>query len=494
MELPRGVQEAGAPAERDGTADLAGHRVAQALELGEREAVHEGLDGDVARGADLCEQGVDGGGHVGRTLGDLARAAHLDAVRRHDGGLGSGTVVEQAARGDLGGLHVGLVERVDLEQAARDGDGVLPREDLRAERAADDDLALGRVVRVDVGDEPRDLQVGQVERQLGGVGRQHDGQEARAELAGGLRDELLDPLAEAHDVRAVGDDAELVLERRGAGDRGAEHEARVRHVVDGELRGRGLRLVEQAADVGAGEAGRHQAERGQRAVAAAHVGVRVEDAVAVGAGRLVERGARVGHDDDARGRVDARLAERLLVDALLAVRLERGSGLRGDDDRRGGEAVAERGEHLARVGRVEDRELDARGAGDDLGRERGTAHAAEDDVVDALAAELLAERRDLGHQRTGDGDRLRPAEALGGLGLGVRSPERAVQPGDAGGVVRLDEGGDVGLDGRGRRAAQRDAHAHLAPSRAVVTVSMSSLHDTLNFSTPSFSRSSVTSL
>jgi hypothetical protein len=262
----------------------------------------------------------------------------------------------------------------------------------------------------------------------------------------------------------------------------------------GKLRGRGLRLVEQARDVGAGEAGRHQAERGQRAVAAAHVGVRAEHAVAVGARRLVERGARVGDDDDARGRVDARLAERLLVDALLAVGLERRSGLRRDDDGRGGEAVAQRSQHLAGVGRVEDRELDARGAGDDLGRERRTAHAAEDDVVDVLAAELLAERRDLGDEGTRDGDRLGPAEALGGLGLGVGAPEGAVEPGDAGRDVRLDEGGDVRLDGSGRRAAQRDADAHLAPSRAFVTVSMSSLHDTLNFSTPSFSRSSVTSV
>ena len=63
-----------------------------------------------------------------------------------------------------------------------------------------------------------------------------------------------------------------------------------------------------SADVGAGQPARHQPERGQRGVAAADVGVGVEDAVAGLAGRLVQRAAGVGDDDDPRGRVDAGVA------------------------------------------------------------------------------------------------------------------------------------------------------------------------------------------
>ena len=43
------------------------------------------------------------------------------------------------------------------------------------------------------------------------------------------------------------------------------------------------------------------------------------------------------------------------------------------------------------VGAVEHGELDAGGAGDDLGSQRGSAHAAEHDVVDALGPQLVAQ-------------------------------------------------------------------------------------------------------
>ena len=80
-------------------------------------------------------------------------------------------------------------------------------------RARDLDLALVDARgsgSLGVVDEPHDLQVGQVLAELGRVGVEHDGQDARALLAGGLGDELLGPVGEADDVRAVGDDAELV--------------------------------------------------------------------------------------------------------------------------------------------------------------------------------------------------------------------------------------------------------------------------------------------
>ena len=92
----------------------------------------------------------------------------------------------------------------------------------------------------------------------------------------------------------------------GAGHRGAEAQAGVGLVVRGEQVGDRLGLVEQGLDVGSGQAARHQPEGGQRGVAATDVGVGVDDPVAGGAGLLVERAAGVGHDDDARGRVDAR--------------------------------------------------------------------------------------------------------------------------------------------------------------------------------------------
>ena len=178
---------------------------------------------------------------------------------------------------------------------------------------------------------------------------EHDGQDAGALLAGGLGDELLGPVGESDDVRAVGDDRELVAQRRRGRDRGAEHEPGVLGAVDGERELDRLGLVEDLGDVGAGEPRRDEAERGERRVAAADGRVGVEHAVAGRAGGLVERRAGVGHDDDAGRRVDAGVAERLLVDAALAVGLDGRARLRRDDERRFGEPVGEGG---ARPGRA----------------------------------------------------------------------------------------------------------------------------------------------
>ena len=134
-----------------------------------------------------------------------------------------------------------------------------------------------------------------------------------------------------------------------------------------------------------------------------------------------------------------------------------------------------------------------RGAGDDLGRERGAAHAAEHDVRDAVGLELLAQGLDLGHQRAGDGDGLGPAEALRRLGLGRGAPELGVLRGDAAGDEVGDEAGDGAADRVGGRAADGDAEAHRAASSAVRTVSSSSCQETMNFSTPSRSSTAVTS-
>ena len=65
------------------------------------------------------------------------------------------------------------------------------------------------------------------------------------------------------------------------------------------------------------------------------------------------------------------------------------------------------------------------------------------------------------------------------------------------GDAARDEVGDEVRDGAahsvGGRAADGDAEAHRAASRRRVTVSSSSCHETMNFSTPSCSSSAVTS-
>ena len=111
--------------------------------------------------------------------------------------------------------------------------------------------------------------------------------------------------------------------RVGHPEQGAQAQAGIVGVVGLESRLDRLGLVEQPTDVGAGEPARHQPERGQRGVAAADVGVGVEDAVAGLGRRLVEGGAGVGDDDDVGGRLEVGVAEGLLVGALLAVGLDR---------------------------------------------------------------------------------------------------------------------------------------------------------------------------
>jgi hypothetical protein len=81
----------------------------------------------------------------------------------------------------------------------------------------------------------------------------------------------------------------------------------------------------------AGETARDQAERRQRRVPAADLGVGAEDPVSGLARRLVKRGPRVGDNDDVVGGVASGLGERVLVRAPLAVGLDRPTGLAGHD-------------------------------------------------------------------------------------------------------------------------------------------------------------------
>ena len=131
---------------------------------------------------------------------------------------------------------------------------------------------------------------------FGGVGAlDDDRQHARAVLAGGLGDQLLGPVAEAGDTARPRRRAPACRAGRGwrRPSSGAEPQAGVVDVESASSAGRiAVGLVEQRGDVGAGQPARHQAERGQRGVAAADVGVGEEDPVAGLAGRLLAAASR----------------------------------------------------------------------------------------------------------------------------------------------------------------------------------------------------------
>ena len=82
---------------------------------------------------------------------------------------------------------------------------------------------------------------------------------------------------------------------------------------------------------------------------------------------------------------------------------------------------------------------------------------------------------------------------LFGLSLGIRTPQGGVAARDAACDVIADELGDDAVGSLSSFAGQADADVHFAASSAAATVSRSSFQETTNFSTPSFSRSSVTS-
>ena len=87
---------------------------------------------------------------------------------------------------------------------------------MTSERGASPSAACGSGL-VGVADEPGHGDVGGGPAHLGVVGvADDDGQHAGAVLAGGLGDQLLGPVGEADDARAVVDEDELVAQRRRA--------------------------------------------------------------------------------------------------------------------------------------------------------------------------------------------------------------------------------------------------------------------------------------
>ena len=181
-------------------------------------------------------------------------------------------------------------------------------------------------------------------------------------------------------------------------------------------------------DVDAGQRRRHDAERRERRVPAADLGVAGEHvAEALALGQLLQRRARVGDGHEVRG-VGLEAAEV----GQQRVRLERPARLGGDDEQRR-RRVDEVGDRLdlERLGRVEHVQPQRAGRGrvgaaEDLGGEARPAHAEQDRVrqpVRAHAGDERLDRRQVLEQLVGD---RQPAEPVLELGCPGRRPQRAV--------------------------------------------------------------------
>ena len=320
---------------------------------------------------------------------------------------------------------------------------------------------VGVITVVDV----RDIGDEADHRDVGGNGadlrillvRQDDGQHPRAVLARALGDQLLRPVGESRDPGTVVDEDELVAQGLGAGHRRAESKGGVGLVVFGQQVGYGLGLVQQLLDVDAGQAAGHEAEGGQRRVAPADVGVGVDDAISRRAGLLVQRAPGVRDDHDALGGVDAGVGERALVGTTLGVGLDRGAGLAGDHDDRTLEPVAQRCPHRVGVRGVQHGELDAGRCADDFGGQRGPAHTAENDVVEALLSQVVAQSCHLADQRSRRPPEVDPGEPEGSLGLSFSPPQSRVLGEEPAGEALRHQARDV--PGNGVRGWPRCKHA-----------------------------------
>ena len=178
------------------------------------------------------------------------------------------------------------------------------------------------------------------------------------------------------------------------------------------------------------------------------------------------------------------------------------AGLAGHHDDGALERLADGAAHVVGVGGVQHHQLDPVGGADDLRRQRGAAHAAQHDAVEAAVGEDVTQADDLVDQRPRLLRQTDPGEALARLVLGGAAPQGRVAPGDP----RGHSVGDQGLDSTGVRRLVAVAEeqlepvgggsapvGHLAASRFFSTVSRSSFHDFTNFSTPSSSRVLMTS-
>jgi hypothetical protein len=139
-------------------------------------------------------------------------------------------------------------------------------------------------------------------------------------------------------------------------------------LVGGQCRGDRAGGVQQRADVGAGQPGRNQAERGERAVPATDVRIGQEHLAVAGVlGHLLQRRAGIGDHHDPGLRVDALLGERLLIRPPMRIGLDGAAGLAGHHQHRAIQPVGDRGTNLAGIGGVQRDQLDTGGLADHLG-------------------------------------------------------------------------------------------------------------------------------
>jgi hypothetical protein len=267
---------------------------------------------------------------------------------------------------------------------------------------------------------------------LSGGSGQGDRQHASAVLAGRLRDELLDPGAEAPlGACGLGDGEHEPLGQTGR-DRRGETRGGILGGVAREGLAHVLRVRDQCAQIGSGEAGGHEPERGEGGETAPHVRIRVEHPPIRRAGLAVERRARIGDDHDALGGVDADRAERVGEGGQMAARLDGAAGLRAHDDRGARQLLrVEHAPHRIGVRGVDHGQLDTGPAGDHGGCEARTAHAAQHEAIDALRQELGAQRFDPRDQLLRGPHEIGPAEPDRSLGLSRATPQRGIPPEDA---------------------------------------------------------------
>ena len=325
VELARRVQEPRAEAERGGNAGSAAEGVAGRLEVGLERRIHERRDDQRIAIANQVERGVD------RRL--VGRGRRIAA---------SG---EDAAGQLLGGLDVGLVERVDAQNDPGHGGGELPEEHLGAQ--------IRRLLDGEAHRRPRQRPVVTVAQHRRTASTPGSGASAPSPTTGRMPTPCL-PVDSAiscsiHRPKRgepfVDEEGQVVASVLG---RDRHQRSELAAEVLGHRRvgaqdgGRLVGGLEQVGAVEAHQGRRNQAERRQGRVPPADLGDTVRDVTEPAvAGQLLERGAGVGDDDEVRG-VGIAVPE---VGEVRS-RLDRAARLRRDDVRRGADRVC-RGDAFA---------------------------------------------------------------------------------------------------------------------------------------------------
>ncbi len=353
-----------------------------------------------------------------------------------------GVRVEQRARRVLRLLHVRLVERVDLEQAACRGGRHLPPEEFGAERLdarhVDGHQRHARrahpvdrgLVDADAVEAHGDRDAIRAGRRAGRLtGNRHD---PLAMLAGALGNQLFDPEPERLETRRQQQRQLVAPLARGRAEQRAERDARIdARVRDAARVGHAARAIEQDGQRHADERGGNDPEQRQGRIAAADIGGVDEDVeVALVQRAAVKLGAVVGDGDEPRRPVlDAGRLDPPARRGCHRVGLDGRPRLARHDEERGGRPV-ERVAHGGGIRRVEHAEprphvVASKQPVEHLRRQARAAHAEQDDVGEGAGADALHERFDVRELRLHPVDRPEPPEAVrdGGLRGVIPAPE-----------------------------------------------------------------------